>query len=87
MDDEMKTLAYAFDFREPSQAIAAIAKDALTPVAAASDVIKRTGEFESEWTGHRHNVAAARWHCADATQKSLQSRPPYTEEPVSECQT
>ncbi|GJJ05291.1 hypothetical protein RugamoR64_58290 [Duganella rhizosphaerae] len=72
VDQEMKAPAYAFHFFQPYQAVHAIAKDILTSVAAASDVIQRTGKFESEWADHLRNVAGAPWRGADKTQRSPQ---------------
>jgi len=87
----MKSPAYAFCFGKPGEMIRAIAEDALTPVAAASDVIERTGEFESERPGHLGNVAACNqvvliWRMA-AMQACARKLRTVIAGIVSECQT
>jgi hypothetical protein len=57
MNKEIKSSADAICFDKPGKMVGTITKDVLTPVASASDVIERTGEFESERPNHLCNLA------------------------------
>ena len=57
VNDKMKSSTDALSFFKPGKMIHPVAKDTLTSVAAASDVIKSAGKFESERSGHLRNLA------------------------------
>ncbi|NRR31564.1 hypothetical protein HSX11_15410 [Oxalobacteraceae bacterium] len=57
MDDKMKPLARPFSFKQPCKTVCPVTKDDIASIAAASDVIKSTRKFESEWADHHRNLA------------------------------
>jgi hypothetical protein len=54
---EVKPAAHTLRFVNPRYTVDAITKDILTSVAAARDMIKGTGEFNSEWPDHQRKLS------------------------------
>ena len=59
MHGEIESHASLAQHGHPGAPIVVILEDGRKPVAACSDVVERAGKFESQWSGHRSNVAAA----------------------------